>query len=66
MLKLVVLRKHLLEHGLRTGRSDGLVFGADGSAPRTGRSLPAQSAYGGMGAKADRTSRVPAHLRKRS
>jgi integrase len=30
---LAVLRAHLLEHRLRTGRGDGLVFGADGSAP---------------------------------
>jgi integrase len=30
---LVVLRTHLLEHRLRTGRGDGLVFGADGVEP---------------------------------
>src|SRR5207247_5278366 len=30
---LAVLRTHLLEHRLRAGRSDGLVFGADGATP---------------------------------
>ena len=30
---LAVLRTHLLEHRLRTGRSDGFLFGADGTAP---------------------------------
>jgi integrase len=30
---LAVLRTHLLEHRLQAGRSDGLVFGADGAEP---------------------------------
>jgi integrase len=30
---LAVLRTHLLEHRLSSGRGDGLVFGADGTAP---------------------------------
>lgn len=30
---LAVLRTHLLEHRLRTGRSEGFLFGADGTAP---------------------------------
>jgi integrase len=30
---LAELRTHLLEHRLRTGRGDGLVFGADGTTP---------------------------------
>ena len=30
---LAVLRTHLLEHRLRTGRSDGFVFGVDETAP---------------------------------
>jgi integrase len=33
VLMVGALRTHLLEHRLRTGRSDGLVFGADGTAP---------------------------------
>jgi integrase len=33
MPMLAVLRAHLLEHRLRTGRGDGLVFSADGTDP---------------------------------
>jgi integrase len=33
VLMVADLRTHLLEHRLRTGRSDGLIFGADGTAP---------------------------------
>jgi integrase len=40
---LAVLRTHLLEHRLRTGRSDGLVFGADGTEPFGASSLGARA-----------------------
>ena len=40
---LAVLRTHLLERRLRTGRSDGLVFGVDGTEPFGASSLGARA-----------------------
>ena len=61
-----VLREALIEHKLLVGRDTGLVFGRSADSPFSPSTVNVRAAAGleRGGARADRSARVPAHLRE--